>query len=618
VTHFPSFSARFDQALATAPADKPFLVIDGKPTTYRELAQTLGRLYALFALKGLRAGDRIGVTSADPRTVCIVLLAALRAGLAVVNLNPALKPQERLAALGACDLRHLFIDRDLASQQPLQLGFGVTKIDAAARPTGTGILGRLLPQRRATGASDGLTTELAGCDVAPTPEAIPPENIGLMLFTSGTTSAPKVVQLSQANLEAQLATFDTVYDYDRESRILNPLPLHFTDGILHGPLSALMNGATLYRPTVFEFQQIGELLEGIYRDRITHFIVVPALLSFLDRLHDRYRDAFATPDFRYIRSSGDALPAKLWRSVEERFKVRVTNTYGLSETVCEALYCGPAPERYRRGTIGRPVDCEIRLVGEDGRVLAPGETGELQIRGANIMVGYLNRADLTADVVDPDGWFRTGDLASIDDDGFVHVVGRKKAIIITGGVNVQPQDVVEAMLAHPAVAEAFAFGIPDQLWGEIVACAVVPRSADMRPSSDELSEHCRRHLAPTKVPRVVLQVDALPRNPAGKVLVDELRRIVAGQSAKGFGNAETIHDRVIDIAARTFKCSPDGLHPASEPRTTMGWDSFAHLAFVSELEGSFGVDLNAHDVLRITTLGAAVDVIEQRLADGAA
>ena len=183
-------------------------------------------------------------------------------------------------------------------------------------------------------------------------DAVPADAIGLMLFTSGTTSAPKVVQLSHANLAAQLATFFKVYDYDADSRILNPLPMHFTDGILHGPLIAFMTGAMLYRPQRFNVQELGTLLDSVYRDRITHFNLVPAMLSLMDRLGEAYRDALATPDFRYIRSSGDRLPEALWRSVQERFGVKIINTYGLSETVCEALYCGPSDDTFRIGTIG--------------------------------------------------------------------------------------------------------------------------------------------------------------------------------------------------------------------------------------------------------------------------
>ena len=605
-----SLSERLDRAAQDAVRGKPFLVIDGRPTSYGEAIDKIGRLTNVFAGKGIAPGDRIAIVTEDPVWVALIILAALRSGIGVVNLNPDMTPTERLHALRAVDPRHVFLDRGQFDAGPLPDGLSHTLL-APAGASG-GLVGRLLGRAKAQ-APSGLAADVAAASPGVPQDPAANDAVGLLLFTSGTTSAPKVVELTHANLAAQLATFDTVYDYDARSRILNPLPLHFTDGILHGPIAAFVNGATLYRPARFQLSDTGDMLHGIYRDRITHFIAVPALLAIIDRLHDGYEASFATPDFRYVRSSGDRLPEALWHSVENRFGVRVVNTYGLSETVCEALYCGPAEASFRHGTIGKPVDCEVMLADDAGAPVADGEVGELLIRGTNIMRGYLNQPALTEEAI-RDGWFRTGDLASIDEDGFVTIVGRKKALIISGGANIQPQDINDAMLAHPAVAEAYTLGLPDRVFGERVACAVVPREGGA-PDVAELIEHCRGLLAPHKVPRTVTLAQELPRNPAGKVLADKVKRLFEAESDAPDAVDGDVEATVVAIAARVFSRSPDELRLTSDQRSTHGWDSLAHLNLILETERHFDIALSPRDVLRIARLEHLVAVVRERLGN---
>ncbi|WP_306118249.1 MULTISPECIES: AMP-binding protein [unclassified Roseitalea] len=601
-----------DEAIQAAAPIRPFMVVDGKPLTYGRFIDRMGRINALLASKDIAQGARVAIVSEDPAMVAALLLACLRAGIAVVNLNPDMTPPERMNALVACDPAHLFIDRAIFEAGPLPAGLAHAVIEADTGPSG--LIGKLLKRGAPGTGQGGLRAEIEATAPAPFPQAIAPGTIGLMLFTSGTTSAPKIVQLSHANLAAQLSTFGKVYDYDADSRILNPLPMHFTDGILHGPLVAFVTGATLYRPRRFNVHELGALLDGVYRDRITHFNLVPAMLSLMDRLGEEYRSVFATDEFRYIRSSGDRLPEALWRAVQDRYGVRVINTYGLSETVCEAIYCGPSEQTFRIGTIGKPVDCEIRLVDGEGNDVPEGVAGELVIRGGNIMVGYLGRPDLTEAAIDADGWFRTGDLATIDAEGFVTITGRKKALIISGGVNIQPQEIVDALMTHPAVAEAHVFGLPDPVWGERVVAAVVARPGAAQPDEAALTEHLRALVSANKVPRAIRVLEALPRNPAGKVLVEALRQMFAG-AGDGSGAALTgsLEEQIRQIAAHVFTCSPDELRLSSQPRSTFGWDSFAHLTLIGEIERQYGITLSARDVLRVTTLGHLVEIVGEKL-----
>lgn len=606
----PTLGALMDHALSHGSGGRDFMVVDGKSISFRVFFDKMARLRTVFAAKGLTVGTHIGILTRSPQDMALLLLAGLQAGLAVINLNPDLSPAERRIAVAAARLQHLFVDREFLDAGALDLH--ATLIATGEAGTDGGLMKRLFGRPAPAGPLGGLHAEIAAA--APAPAGVlqdDPDATALMLFTSGTTSRPKVVELSRRNIAAQLATFLAVYDYGPDCRILNPLPLHFTDGILHGPIIALIAGATLYRPKSFDFTQLEMLLASVYRDRITHFIVVPALLSLMDRMPERFDTALTTPDLRYVRCSGDTLPLALWRSVQDRFKIRVVNTYGMSETVCEALYCGPAEERYRIGTIGKPVDCEIRILDEADQAVPTGQTGELLIRGDNIMQGYLGQPELTAETV-ADGWLRTGDFATQDADGFVSIVGRKKNLIISGGVNIQPQDIVDAMLAHPDVAEAHALGLPDPVFNEVAACAVVLRQAGR--TEAELAAHCRVLLAPVKVPRRILILPELPRNAAGKVLSAELAaRFLQSDAAAPFaGNLEV---EVIAIAADIFRCPPADLRPASEPRTTLGWDSLAQMGLIAAVEQRFDVRLTARDVLRVRRLEHLIDVVRARLGD---
>jgi acyl-CoA synthetase (AMP-forming)/AMP-acid ligase II/acyl carrier protein len=604
---FTTFADAIDARMASASPSRAAYVIDGQSTDVRTACDRLRRCFALFTAKGLQTGDRVAIISGDVAAVSTLMLAGMRCGIGMINLNPEMSAQDMAIAIGACRPAHLFVDQAIFERNAFPQDLPVTCVAAAQAKAG-GLLSRL--RRGADASSTGFWADLAATEPASAPPAPAPDSIAMMLFTSGTTSAPKVVLLTHANVTAQIAAFAQVYDYDANSRILNPLPLHFTDGMFHGPIAAFVFGATLYRPTRFDFQQIEELAHSIYRDRITHFIVVPALLSMLDRLGEAFADAFESRDFRYIRSSGDALPETLWRAIEARFKVRVVNTYGMTETVCEATYAGPDETSRIIGTIGRAVGCELKIVDEAGTELPTGESGELLIRGDIISAGYLDQPDLTANAI-RDGWLHTGDLATIDAGGIVRITGRRKALIITGGINVQPQDISDCLLTHPAVAEAHAYGLPHALWGEQVAAAVRLRPGQTA-SEQQLIAHCTAALSPHKVPRIMAIVDELPRNPAGKILVDQLRAATASLDTSTGGASETDIFAVIQqLAAREFGIVASSLRLASEPAITPGWNSLAHINLVTSVESAFDVAFGAADILRFHNLGDFVTAVRR-------
>jgi acyl carrier protein len=242
-----------------------------------------------------------------------------------------------------------------------------------------------------------------------------------------------------------------------------------------------------------------------------------------------------------------------------------------------------------------------------------GETGELLIRGSNIMKGYRGQPELTAETV-VEGWLRTGDFATRDADGFITIVGRKKSLIISGGTNIQPQDIVDCVLTHPDVAEAFALGLPDPVFNEIAACAVVPRNDALTEAG--LAAHCRSHLAPHKVPRRFLILPELPRNAAGKVLASDLAARFNESLRGGPVGVEDIESEVLTLAALVFRCSPDSLRPTSTPRNTLGWDSLAHMALISAVETRFDIQLSARDLLRVGRLDDLAKIAREHMTEG--
>ena len=352
------------------------------------------------------------------------------------------------------------------------------------------------------------------------PSRIDPETDAYILFTSGTTNAPKGVRISHRALCAHLATLSKVYGYSPESRILNILLLSHADGIIQGPVVTFFTTAQLFTPFRFSISKITDLLDAVYHHRISHFICVPTMLALILRFAAEEKDAFATNDFRLIGSCGAQLEADLWQGFETNFGVRIVNVYGLTETVVGGIFAGPDAESHKIGNIGKPVDCEARIVDENGLDLPPGEAGELWLRGGNIMSGYFDAPEGTAEAFSGE-WFKTGDIASCDSEGIYRIIGRKKEIIISGGVNIHPEEVSEVLNKHPQVSEAVTFGLPAEDWGEKVVSAVVV--CDQSVCEEELILFCRTNLEEVKVPDTIAILETLPRGRSGKVQIAAIK-----------------------------------------------------------------------------------------------
>lgn len=612
-----TFGEIVNRCLDKALYGKPFLVTADATVTYGTFADQVLRLVSLFDRMSLKVGDRV-VVSTDRDTAAASLIVSLAAcGIAAVVVDPETKAMRARALINIAGPAAVFLDDGL--QESWKLPKKIPVIRITREEAKKGILFEKLLGRKAASTpqkTDDYPAVLDELVPGTLPANIDPESDAFILFTSGTTSDSKGVQISHHSLVTHLGTLSRQFGYHPESRILNVLPLHHTDGLTHGIFVALMNQATIYRPTRFSIQQMTDLLDSIYRDRITHFVAVPTMLSLIERFGADYEDAFDTEDFECIISSAAYLEVNLWKQFERRFKTRVANMYGLTESVTGGLFCGPGEETRRIGTVGKPVDCQAKIVDENHAEVVDGETGELLLKGDNIMKGYLNAPHETEKVL-RDGWFHTGDLATRDSDGFYWIVGRKKTLIITGGINVHPEEVTETLNAVPGVVEAVAFGIEDETWGERVAAAIVPDKAAKLTESDMI-EHCRKHLEPAKIPNRLFFLPSLPKGPAGKVLLEEIRRMAVGEpDGKNRFASDNLRSEVFAVASEVFRVPAEDLKPSSGPDDTAGWDSLAHMEFVAGLEKSFSVRLSTSEIMKIERLSDAEAVIASRLTTNA-
>lgn len=454
-----------------------------------------------------------------------------------------------------------------------------------------------------------FVTEIPSIDELGPPAAAPleisasPALPAYIIFTSGTTSNPKAVVVSRHALRHHVATLSRVFGYDQNARLLHYLPTHHTDGLVHGVAASILTGMTVVHPGTFDASI--NLKQALRANEISHFLAVPAILSIIRQTHGNCGELFLYDGFRNLISTAGYLDTSFWEEFQAFYGVRVSNFYGMTETVSGSLYCGPGTETFRTGTVGKPIDAQVRIVNENGSILPTGEIGELQIAGEHLMSEYLDDPGATRAAI-ADGWLSTGDLFRQDNDGFFHIVGRKKNVIKRGGITVYPEDIRRVVADIPGVEEVEVIGMPDTVFEEIiVVCAVVRDGL----GADEIRTLCRRELAPERRPDRVALLNKLPRGPSGKVQRDALVSVLEESGRSVESSDDSLRDRVFGLAADVFACKVTDLDEASSPDTLDNWDSYAGMEFVLALEQEFDFRLGAEDIMAIRSIGAALEVV---------
>jgi long-chain acyl-CoA synthetase len=480
---------------AAAHADRPAIRLDDLVLSYAALDGATAHMAGLLAERGVQPGESVGLMLPNLPYFPVVLYGALRLGAVVVPMNPLLKGREVAFHLSDSGARHLFAWQ----------GFAEAAQGGAADAQAECVLVEPGDFEQRVGAAEPLR------DLADRDEG----GVAVIIYTSGTTGTPKGAELTHGNLTDAAEVAVELVDLEPTSVGLGALPLFHVFG-MNSALNATIRGGGCL--TLLPRFEPGKALEIIQRDGVTSFLGVPTMYVAL--VNHPERDAFDTSALDLCVSGGAAMPVEVIRGFEEAFGSKVLEGYGLSETCGMASFNRPDRER-KAGSIGQPVRAvEMKVVDPDDNDLSQGEVGEIVLRSPHVMRGYHDRPDATAEVM-RNGWFHTGDLAYVDEDGYFFIVDRKKDLIIRGGYNVYPREIEEVIYEHPAVLEAAVIGVAHESLGEEVGAAVALRpGSDV--SVDELRAYVKERVAAYKYPRQVWLVDELPKGPTGKVLKREI------------------------------------------------------------------------------------------------
>jgi long-chain acyl-CoA synthetase len=469
--------------------DRPAVKLDDQIVSYAGLLETSARVASLLRGLGVDPGDRVALQLPNVPAFAVACYGALLAGATVVPMNPLLKAREVEYYLGDSGAK-VVVAGDQMPEAAQRAGSMEGAEVLVVGPMGPSEL----PEERAE------LIERGDSDTA------------VILYTSGTTGKPKGAQLTHANLASNARTAaETLLEIGPEDVVMGCLPLFHVFGMTCGLNASVLTGACLTLLPRFDGDRALHMIE---RDRATVFEGVPTMYSIMLRAAGRGEVDLSR--LRTCVSGGAALPLEVLRSFEREFDCVILEGYGTSETSPVASFNHPHAIR-KPGTIGTPVrGVQMRLLGTNGDGVADGDIGEITIRGEGLMKGYWNQPGATAQAI-PDGWFRTGDLATRDADGYYTIVDRKKEIIIRGGYNIYPREIEEVLYEHPAVAEAAVIGLKHPDLGEEVGAAVVLKPGATADTT-ELRDFVKSRVAAYKYPRRIWLVPSLPTGPTGKIL----------------------------------------------------------------------------------------------------
>jgi acyl-CoA synthetase (AMP-forming)/AMP-acid ligase II len=480
-----------DLLAAGEPDATALAVPDGPSLTYRELREEVERAAEALAGFGLGRDDTIAFVLPNGIDTIVLFLASATAGTAA-PLNPAYKEDEFRFYLEDTEARALVVRPGESQAARSAMRPGTLLIEASTDGRGRITLsmdGRSGSSRTVSGAN--------------------PDDVALVLHTSGTTSRPKQVPLRHRNLHFSAHNIAHTYSLAPSDIALCVMPLFHIHGLMASAMATLSTGGTVVVPPRFDPLTFWP---GAAAHDATWYSAVPTIHQML-LMRNRGERPRGAERLRFIRSSSSALSPESMRQLEARFGAPVVEAYGLTEA-SHQMASNPLPPGERRpGSVGRQTGIEIGVMGDGGALVPNGRPGEIVIRGQSVIDGYANNPVANVDAF-MNGWFRTGDQGQLSKDGYLSLVGRLKEMINRGGEKIAPREIDDVLLQHPAVGEAVAFGTPHEKWGEEVAAAVVLKG-DV--SEKELIAFARERLADYKVPRRLFIVDQIPRTATGKI-----------------------------------------------------------------------------------------------------
>jgi fatty-acyl-CoA synthase len=539
---FQTIGVRFDEAAARWPDREAIVVCDqGVRLTFAGMKREVDLLAAGLLALGLQPGDRVGIWSPNNAEWVLTQYATAKAGLIMVNINPAYRIAELEYALNKVECRALVTaDRFRTSDYLGMLRELAPEIDTSAAGQ---LQARRLPhlrilihlgdtdepgflpfdevKRHGSPADHALLEELA--------ETLQPDDPINIQFTSGTTGSPKAATLTHHNILNNAFFTGQGIGTGADDRYCMPLPLYHCGGMVCGSLVGVVHGATLVYPG--EGFDALAMLQALQDERCTVLGAVPTM--FIGMLN---HPEFARFDVTRLRKGfigGAPCPVEVMRRLIEEIGMRdITIVYGMTETSpVSTQTSGDDTMDQRVTTVGRVhPHVEIKIVDLDGRAVPRGTQGEICTRGYSVMLGYWNGETQTAEAIDRARWMHTGDLGTMDEDGYIAITGRSKDMVIRGGENIYPREVEEFLYSHPAIGDVQVFGVPDAFYGEEV-CAWIRLRPGAMATEDDIRAHCRGRITHFKIPRHIRFVDSYPMTVTGKVQKFVMREMMSQELA---------------------------------------------------------------------------------------
>lgn len=497
---------------------------EGEVVTFAMLRERCRELEARFRGAGIMPGEVVSVFMGNGLQTATLLLGAMYSGLIAHPLNLLCQRSQLRYIVEHSDTRMIFFCDETADALDAVLDEwrqeGAAKTFALVRTAPDALELPVLPvveqalaercasQCPRTGDAAGVSNADNASDTDDSGQT------ALLMYTSGTTGAPKGVLLSQRNLLANARQIGIEHRLGAEDRVLASLPLYHINGLVVTLLAPLYHAGSVVMTPRFSARTFWR---DVARYGCTWINVVPTIVAYL--LGGDEPRGFDLSALKFCRSASAALPSDHHRAFEARFGIGIIETMGMTETAAPVFSNPYEPSRRRIGSIGLPSGSEAKVIDREGRECAANEPGEIVLRGDQVMQGYYKRPEETAKAFTADRWLRTGDLGYRDDEGYFYINGRSKELIIKGGENIAPREIDEALLRHPGVLDAAAVGVPDPAYGQEIVAFVVPRALDGpgAPDADELRAHCLRELGRYKTPKEIRFVSELPRGPSGKV-----------------------------------------------------------------------------------------------------
>jgi acyl-CoA synthetase (AMP-forming)/AMP-acid ligase II len=577
----------------------PAILAPGRaPLTYGRLRRHVDEIGAGLRAMGVGRDDRVAMALPNGPEMAVAVLA-VASSAACAPMNPAYGAQE--------------LERYFAALRPRAL---ITQagVDSPARRAALACGIRVLDLWAASDAEAGGFTLAGVMDGAPPRASVEPGDVAMLLLTSGTTARPKIVPLTHANICTSAYNSVAAQALTETDRCLNVLPLFHGHGLMATLLASLAAGASVVCTPGCDVDQFFAWLAAF---RPTWYSAVPTMHQAILAQARHNREQPAQHRLRLVRSASAPLPPRVFEDLEQIFEAPVIEIYGMTETAGCPIASNPLPPRQRKvGSVGPPVGLDVAIMDERGALLPRGQTGQVVVRGASITAGY-DGDPMATRAAFAGGWFKTADHGFFDDDGYLFLVGRRQEIINRGGEKVAPREVDEALLEHPAVAEAVTFAIPHVTLGEDVAAAIVLRPHAAATAKD-IRQFVGARVAEFKVPRQILILPQLPKGPSGKVqrvgLAAKLGLASGVAAAQTFVPPCTALEKTLaGLWAEILQVEQVGIH---NDFFSLGGDSLLATRVLAHIHHTLHVDVGAAQFFEGPTVADVAANVEALLEAG--